>query len=75
MTKNSAIDDFLTETDEMKRKLSENFESDLLANIDKKTAHLSGTSSLVPHQVKNLDKIVMYKKKINRVKRFASDYK
>ena len=46
-----------------------------MANIDRKTAHLSGSSSLNAKQATHLDKIVMYKKKINRVKRLASDYK
>ena len=41
LTKNTAIDDFLIETDDMQRKLSENFEHELLANINKKSAHLS----------------------------------
>ena len=47
LTKNTAIDDFLIETDEMEKKLDANFELEI-ANIDKKTAHLSGSSSLVP---------------------------
>ena len=46
LTKNSAIDDFLIETDDMQKKLDANFELEI-ANIDKKTAHLSGSSSLV----------------------------